>query len=133
VRETRRELAAALDEIYRNLDENRTAVRLIERCSADCPPIAKLGLDIGHMPAIALVTQFLEAHRCYLPRPKDPAVFARVMVEILAFIAIYREDFIYPMTPGQLRGALGTILTRALIRPRRAPPPAPPGASPHPD
>jgi AcrR family transcriptional regulator len=92
VTDLRRELEEILRDLYALLATHRTAIKLVDRCSASHPELAKVWFDQGRYGEHAILERYLrsEARREHLRAPLDPAVAARLILETLSFWAVHR-------------------------------------------
>jgi AcrR family transcriptional regulator len=93
VAEVRAELEAVLSELFDSLARHRTAIKLLDRCAADYPELARVWYRTGREGALSLLARYLEdrARRGKLRRFEDPAVAARIVLETLVFWAVHRH------------------------------------------
>jgi len=91
--DVRAELDAVLSELYDLLARHRTAIKLVDRCAADYPELAKVWYRAGRADALALLARYLDdrARRGRLRRFEDSTVAARVVLETLVFWAVHRH------------------------------------------
>jgi AcrR family transcriptional regulator len=89
--EARAEFRAVLLQIYTRLFENRTAIRLIQRCAHEHPALQDLFMQPRKKAAVVQLAQFLEVHQEYLRRHAQPEVVARTVYATIAFMAVYRK------------------------------------------
>jgi len=91
--DVRAELDAVLGELYALLSRHRTAIKLVDRCAADYPKLAKVWYRAGRGDALALLARYLDdrARRGRLRRFEDSTVAARVVLETLVFWAVHRH------------------------------------------
>jgi len=114
------ELEAILGELYDALTRHRTAIKLLDRCAADYPELAKLWHRGGREGALALLTQYVEdrTRRGRFHRFEDVSVAVRLVLETLVFWAVHRFWDPSPQVVGDepaKRTALAFI-TRALVK-----------------
>jgi AcrR family transcriptional regulator len=118
-----REVEAILREIYRAMARNRTAIKLVDRCAADYPELAKVWFNAGREGLLAQLTQFLELgiRGGWLRAVPDIGAAARLLLETLVFWAVHRHWDPSPQ-PFDPRGAEDTVvqmLTHALVKEAR--------------
>lgn len=93
VADVRSELEAVLGELYDVLASHRTGIKLLDRCAADQPELARVWYRAGREGALSLLARYLEerARRGRLRRFEDAAVGARIVLETLVFWAVHRH------------------------------------------
>lgn len=125
--QARSELRAALLETYMRFVENRTALRLIQRCADEHPSLRHLHLAPQKKPAVDLLTRFLEVHREYQRRPEVPSeIVARVIyatVALMAALRSWRPPEVMYRKPRWIRDSLLDILVEGTLGPPKPPPP----------
>jgi len=92
-RDARSEFAAVLSDLYRCIARNRLALKLIDRCAADYPELARVWFGEGrgaqHQLLIALLEMRAAEQRL---RPvENPELVARSILEVIAFWALHRH------------------------------------------
>jgi AcrR family transcriptional regulator len=109
-----------LRELYEVMVRNRTGIKLVDRCAADYPELAKVWFTMGREGLLAQLTQYLELgiHGGWLHAVPDVGAAARLVLETLVFWAVHRH---WDPSPQLLdpRGAEDTVvqmLTRALLK-----------------
>jgi AcrR family transcriptional regulator len=119
-RQPSREVETILRELYRAMARNRTGIKLVDRCAADYPELAKVWFTMGREGLLAQLTQYLELgiHGGWLHAVPDVGAAARLVLETLVFWAVHRH---WDPSPQLLdpRGAEDTVvqmLTRALLK-----------------
>jgi AcrR family transcriptional regulator len=87
------EFEAILGEVYDALAQRRTAIKLLDRCAADYPELAKRWYRAGREGTLSLLSRYLDdrARRGRLRRFEDGAVAARTLLETLVFWAVHRH------------------------------------------
>jgi AcrR family transcriptional regulator len=88
-----KELAEVVRELYDLLARHRVAIKLLDRCAADYPELAKVWYGTGRSGALALLARYLEdrvRRRC-LRRVTDLRVTARTVLETVVFWAVHRH------------------------------------------
>ncbi len=87
------ELEAILRELYAVLADNRTGIKLLDRCSSDHPELAAIWFGTGREGALALLTRYLgdRIARGKLRPVVDLAVTARITLETIVFWAVHRH------------------------------------------
>jgi AcrR family transcriptional regulator len=120
VADVRAELGAVLGELYDLLASHRTAIKLVDRCAADYPELAKVWYRAGRGDALALLARYLDdrARRGRLRRFEDGAVAARVVLETLVFWAVHRHWDPSPQAVGEAsaRRTVLAFLSTALVK-----------------
>jgi AcrR family transcriptional regulator len=93
VADVRAELDAVLGELYDLLACHRTAIKLVDRCAADYPELAKVWYRAGREGALSLLSRYLDdrSRRGRLRSFEDGAVAARVVLETLVSWAVHRH------------------------------------------
>lgn len=87
------ELAKIVRELHQAMARNRTGIRLVDRCAAEYPELAKVWFVLGRGALLAQLTTYLEGGirlRRFRAVP-DPAVAARLVMETLVFWAVHRH------------------------------------------
>src|SRR5262249_15747360 len=87
------ELGRILREIYEAMARNRTGIKLVDRCAAEYPELAKLWFSEGRGALLSDLTRYLERgiRHGTLRRVTDPRVAARMIIETLVFWAVHRH------------------------------------------
>jgi AcrR family transcriptional regulator len=87
------ELGVIFSEIYEALARNRTGIKLIDRCAADYPELAKLWFREGREPLLNELTRYLGGGggKGRLRAMPAPAIAARLVLETLVFWAVHRH------------------------------------------
>jgi len=87
------ELEGILRELYALLARHRRGIKLLDRCAHDHPELAAVWYATGREGALELLRRYLEdrIRRRRLPRVRDPAVTARLVIETLTFWAVHRH------------------------------------------
>ncbi len=93
VRDARAELEGIVRMLYDAMSRSRTGLKLIDRCAADYPELARLWFGQGREAAVAALGRYLEARiRSGHVRPvPDVAVAARMIIETIVFWAVHRH------------------------------------------
>jgi AcrR family transcriptional regulator len=86
------ELARILGELYAAMARNRTGIKLVDRCAAEYPALAKVWFLHGRQALLVQLTRYLERgiRSGRLRRRPDPVVAARLIIETLVFWAVHR-------------------------------------------
>lgn len=118
--DARSELETVLGELYDALARHRTAIKLLDRCAADYPELAKVWYGAGREGALSLLSRYLDerARRGRLRRFENSAVAARIVLETLVFWAVHRHWDPSPQEVHEAsakRAALA-FLTSALVK-----------------
>jgi AcrR family transcriptional regulator len=123
VADVRAELDAILGELYDLLARHRTAIKLVDRCAADYPELAKVWYRAGRGDALALLARYLDdrARRGRLRRFEDGTIAARVVLETLVFWAVHRHWDPSPQAvdEGSTRRTVLGFLAAALVKESR--------------
>jgi AcrR family transcriptional regulator len=91
-RDVRTELEAIVRDLYRALDLNRTAIKLLDRCAHDYPELAAVWYDSGRGQLLTALTAYLETRmRRHRLRAGEPAVLARLIIENAVLWAVHRH------------------------------------------
>ncbi len=87
------ELGAIIREIHQAMTRNRTGIKLVDRCAAEYPDLAKVWFAQGRGALLAQLTTYFEGgiRLRRLRSVADPAVAARVVVETIVFWAVHRH------------------------------------------
>ena len=92
-RDARSELSEVLSDLYRCIARNRLALKLVDRCAADFPELARVWFGEGrgaqHQLLVELLNSRATAKR--LRRVENPSVVARTILEAIAFWAMHRH------------------------------------------
>jgi AcrR family transcriptional regulator len=115
------ELTVILSEIYEALARNRTGIKLVDRCAADYPELAKLWFTEGREVLLGELARYLGAGmRKDRRRPAmpDPAIAARLVLETLVFWAVHRHWDPSPQAvdPTTARDTVIGLLVAALLK-----------------
>ena len=118
--DARSELETVLGELYDALARHRTVIKLLDRCAADYPELAKVWYGAGREGALSLLSRYLDerARRGRLRRFENSAVAARIVLETLVFWAVHRHWDPSPQEVDEAsakRAALA-FLTSALVK-----------------
>lgn len=119
-----RELEAVLGDLYERLAKNRLALKLVDRCAADYPELAKVWFGEGRWAQHQLLVELLRrrAKRGQLRALHNPEIVARTMLETIAFWAMHRHFDASPqqVDDDEARRAVIDLLSRGLLAtPRR--------------
>ena len=89
----RAELEEILRELYDLLERHRVAIKLIDRCAADYPELARVWYRAGRQGQMAVFRTYLESpgRRRALRPTADVDVTARLLIETVTFWAIHRH------------------------------------------
>lgn len=93
VLDVHRELEGLLRGLYTTMARHRTGIKLVDRCAADYPELARLWFAQGREAVVAAFARYLETRsraRQLAPIP-DVAVAARLVVETIVFWAVHRH------------------------------------------
>lgn len=120
--EARARYRDALQQIYKGLRKQKTAIRLIERCAYEHPALAGLALRSTReeLPAVGLLSRFLELNRRYVPHDQVIGRLALLTVETLVLHAVYREVDLSQVshTNALLRDSVVPLLATGVLRRR---------------
>ena len=118
--DVRTELETVLGGLYDSLARHRTAIKLVDRCAADYPELAKVWYRAGREGALSLLARYLDvrARRGRLRRFEDNAVAARIVLETLVFWAVHRHWDPSPQAVDEdsARRTVLSFLTAALVK-----------------
>jgi AcrR family transcriptional regulator len=124
------ELASLLRGLYSTMARQRTGIKLVDRCAADYPELARVWFALGREAVVGALARYLETrHRTRQLAPMtDVAVAARLIVETIVFWAVHRHWDPAPQAVNEavaemsvVRLLTNTLLPRGLARPPRAP------------
>jgi AcrR family transcriptional regulator len=92
-RDARNELATVVSDLYRCVARNRLALKLIDRCAADYPELARVWFGEGRGAQQQLLIALLEmrAAEQRLRPLENSEVVARSILEVIAFWALHRH------------------------------------------
>jgi len=114
------ELETVLGELYDALASHRTAIKLLDRCAADYPELAKLWYRAGREGALSLLGRYLDdrARRGRLRRFEDGAIAARIVLETLVFWAVHHHWDPSPQAvdEGSARRTVLRFLAAAIVK-----------------
>lgn len=114
------ELETILGELYDALARHRTAIKLLDRCAADYPELAKLWYRDGREAALSLLTRYVEdrTRRGRFRRFDDASVAVRIILETLVFWAVHRhwDPSPQPIDEASAKRTALAFLTRALVK-----------------
>jgi AcrR family transcriptional regulator len=87
------ELDGLLRGLYATMARHRTGIKLLDRCAADYPQLARLWFAHGREAVVAAFVRYLETRRRgrQLALIPDVAVTARLIVETIVFWAVHRH------------------------------------------
>lgn len=99
-RDARGELAAVLSDLYRCIARNRLALKLVDRCAADFPELARVWFGEGRGAQHQLLVELLNTRAAAkrLRHVENPSVVARTILETIAFWAMHRHFDPAPQT-----------------------------------
>lgn len=111
-------LEPILQEIYDAMARNRTGIKLVDRCAAEYPALAKIWFADGRQALLAELAAYLEAgsREGQLRAGFDVAVAARLVIETLVFWAVHRhwDPAPQPVDPAVARQTVVRMLVLAL-------------------
>lgn len=112
------EVEGVVRELYALLKRYRTSIKLLDRCAPDHPELAAVWYGTGREGALDLLRRYLEERiqRGRLPAVKDPAITARLVLEMVVFWAVHRhwDPKPQPMDERLAEEALVDLLRRGL-------------------
>lgn len=119
---SRWELSAILSDLYRRIARNRFALKVIDRCAAEYPELARVWFGEGRWAQHQLLVSLIEmraAERRYR-RVENPNVVARTILETLAFWAMHRHFDASPQAidDAAAEAAVIDFLVQGLVRGR---------------
>ena len=119
------ELAKIVRELHQAMARNRTGIKLVDRCAAEYPELAKVWFGQGRGALLAQLTTYLEGGirlRRFRAVP-DPAVAARLVIETLVFWAVHRhwDPAPQPVDPRVVEDTVVQMLVDALAEGARRP------------
>lgn len=119
------DLARILREVLQAMTRNRIGIKLVDRCAAEYPELAEVWFGRGRGALLSQLTTYLERgirRRRFRP-VADPAVAARLVIEMLVFWAVHRhwDPAPQPVDPGRVEETVVQMLLGALVREGRAP------------
>jgi AcrR family transcriptional regulator len=93
IRNARRELETVLTDLYRGIARNRFAVKLVDRCAADYPELARVWFGEGRWAQHRLLVDFIDtrAKNRRFRRIENTEVVARTVLETIAFWSLHRH------------------------------------------
>jgi AcrR family transcriptional regulator len=114
------ELETVLGEVYDVLARHRTAIKLLDRCAADYPELAKLWYRDGRETALSLLARYVDdrIRRGRFRRFDDSTVAVRIVLETLVFWAVHRhwDPSPQPVDEERAKATALAFLTRALVK-----------------
>jgi AcrR family transcriptional regulator len=123
IRDVRSELEAVLSDLYRRIARNRLALKLVDRCAADYPDLARAWFVQGRSAQLQLLVELLEsrAARRRYRRIAQPQVVARTVLEAVAFWALHRHFDPAPQAidDAAAESALIDLIAHGLLEPSR--------------
>jgi len=110
------ELSTILRELYRTMASNRTGIKLVDRCAADYPELARAWFSEGREALLRQLAKYVELGivRRWFRAVADVDVAARLLLETVVFWAVHRH---WDPSPQRFdpRGAEETIV-QMLVR-----------------
>jgi AcrR family transcriptional regulator len=93
VEDPRGELDAVVRELYRSTSAHRVALKLVDRCAAEYPSLARVWFGEGREGLLHLLGRYLEARVSggHFRTVPDLAVASRLVVETVVFWAVHRH------------------------------------------
>ena len=97
----------------------RTGIKLVDRCAADYPELARLWFTQGREAVVAAFVRYLETRRRgrQVAPMADVAVAARLIVETIVFWAVHRHWDPAPQPVEEMAAETGVVrlLTNTLL------------------
>lgn len=92
-RDSRAEAEGVVRELVRLLGSHRVAIKLLDRCAPDFPQLAALWFSTGRGGVLALLEQYVRKRIAarQFAAVKDPALAARLVLELVAYWAVHRH------------------------------------------
>lgn len=119
VRNVDAELDGLLRGLYRTMARQRTGIKLVDRCAADYPELARLWFTQGREAVVAAFVRYLETRRRgrQVAPMADVAVAARLIVETIVFWAVHRHWDPAPQSVEEMAAETGVVrlLTNTLL------------------
>jgi AcrR family transcriptional regulator len=86
-------LSRIVRELYQVMARNRTGIKLLDRCAAEYPELAKVWFSEGRGVLLTQLTRYLDVgiRQGQLRTVPDTAVAARLIIETLVFWAVHRH------------------------------------------
>jgi AcrR family transcriptional regulator len=124
---TGEELVKIVRELHDAMARNRTGIKLVDRCAAEYPELAKLWFSEGRGALLRDLTRYLERgiRRGVFRRVPETSVAARVIIETLVFWAVHRhwDPAPQPVDPRPAEETVVQMLASAVqgaaVKPRR--------------
>ena len=115
--DARAEIAAIVHELYAAANQQRTAIKLIDRCAHDYPDLAAVWYAAGRETQLRLLTEYLDrrvAAGQIRPVP-DLAVAARFIIETIVTWAVHRywDPSPQPVSDGAARDTVVQLIVNA--------------------
>jgi AcrR family transcriptional regulator len=116
------ELDGLLRGLYAAMARHRTGIKLVDRCAADYPELARLWFAHGREAVVAALARYLETRARRLAPLPDVAVAARLIVETIVFWAVHRHWDPAPQAvdEGRAETSVVRLLTNTLLAGRPA-------------
>lgn len=91
--DTRAEVDAILRELLSLLSAHRIAIKLLDRCAADFPELARLWTEGGRGGVVSLLEKYLRQRSASgrVAPVVDPVLAARITLEVVAHWAVHRH------------------------------------------
>ena len=114
------ELKSVLSDMYRRIASNRIALKLIDRCAAEYPDLARAWFGEGRWAQHALLVQLLQsrAHHKRFRKVAHPDLVARSIIETIAFWAMHRHFDPSPqrVDDDQAQAAIVDLLVHGIVK-----------------
>lgn len=118
----RRELSEILSDVYRRIARNRFALKVIDRCAAEYPELARVWFGEGRWAQHQLLVSLIEMRSAEgrYRRVESPNIVARTILETLAFWALHRHFDASPQAVDDAEAETAVIdfLVHGLVRGR---------------
>jgi len=119
VRDVRAELEAITAELFRRLAENRTGIKLLDRCAHDYPELAEIWFGAGRSGVVRQLERYLAARirQRKLPEVADVSLAARMVLETVVLWAVHRhwDPAPRPIDDALAETAVVQFVSRALL------------------
>jgi len=123
VPEVEDEFAGLVRGLYAVMTRHRTSIKLVDRCAADYPDLARLWFARGREALVTAVARYLETRirQQQIRRVPDVMVAARLIVETVVFWAVHRhwDPAPQPFDPTVAEDTIVQLLVDGLVARRR--------------
>jgi hypothetical protein len=114
------ELARIVRELHDVMARNRTGLKLVDRCAAEYPELAKLWFGEGRGALLEALTRYLQRgiQQEVFHKVPDVRVAARIIIETVVFWAVHRhwDPAPQPVDPQAAADTIVQMLVDALCR-----------------